>query len=64
MLANFYTLVTAGIDAKPVKVEVDIQSGALPGFDKVGNKSQTRYQSFLRCVRYRFNAHSRVTLAD
>jgi magnesium chelatase family protein len=39
MLANFYTLVTAGIDAKPVKVEVDIQSGALPGFDKVGNKS-------------------------
>jgi len=38
MLASLNTLVITGIDAMPVKVEIDIQSG-LPVFEKVGNKT-------------------------
>lgn len=37
MLASLNTMVINGIEAIPVKVEVDIQTG-LPGFDKVGRK--------------------------
>ena len=60
MLANFYTLVTAGIDAKPVKVEVDIQSGALPGFEITGlaqasiKESRERVRSAIKNSGYKF----------
>ncbi|MDD4801373.1 MAG: hypothetical protein PHF24_00325 [Syntrophomonas sp.] len=37
MLATLSTLALTGIEAKPVKVEVDIQNG-LPNFDEVGMK--------------------------
>lgn len=40
MLATLNTLVLTGIEARPVKVEVDIQNG-LPNFDLVGLASQT-----------------------
>ncbi|MEN6325666.1 MAG: magnesium chelatase domain-containing protein [Syntrophomonas sp.] len=40
MLATLNTLVLTGIEARPVKVEVDIQNG-LPNFDVVGLASQT-----------------------
>jgi len=35
LLASLNTLALTGIDAKPVKVEIDIQNG-LPGFERVG----------------------------
>ena len=60
MLANFYTLVTAGIDAKSVKVEVDIQSGALPSFEIVGlaqtsvKESRERVRSAIKNSGYKF----------
>ncbi len=37
MLASLNAMVINGIEATPVKVEVDIQTG-LPGFDKAGRK--------------------------
>ncbi len=39
MLATTNTLVITGIEAIPVKVEVDIQTG-LPNFEKVGHKNK------------------------
>ncbi len=60
MLANFYTLVTSGVEAKPVKVEVDIQSGALPGFDISGlaqasvKESRERVRSAIKNSGFRF----------
>ncbi|ABI68752.1 MAG: YifB family Mg chelatase-like AAA ATPase [Syntrophomonas sp.] len=60
MLASFYTLVTAGIDAKSVKVEVDIQSGALPSFEIVGlaqtsvKESRERVRSAIKNSGYKF----------
>jgi magnesium chelatase family protein len=38
MLASVNSLAINGIEAIPVKVEVDIHNG-LPGFEKVGNKN-------------------------
>ena len=42
MLGITNTLVLTGIDAFPVKVEVDIQNG-LPAFEKVGRKNIKLY---------------------
>ncbi len=47
MLASLNTMVINGIEATPVKVEVDIQSG-LPALDKVGRKVGMDIKEF-RC---------------
>jgi magnesium chelatase family protein len=47
MLASLNTMVINGIEATPVKVEVDIQTG-LPAFDKVGRKVGMDIKEF-RC---------------
>ena len=48
MLAAVNPLVITGIDARVVKVEVDLMLG-LPGFDIVGSKN-VRKHSLLSCL--------------
>ncbi len=62
MLASLNTLVITGIDAMPVKVEVDIQSG-LPVFDIVGlaqaalKEARERVKSAIKNNGYQFPNH-------
>lgn len=59
MLASLNTLVISGIEATPVKVEVDIQAG-LPVFDMVGlaqaalKEARERVKSAIKNTGYRF----------
>ncbi|MDD2586974.1 MAG: YifB family Mg chelatase-like AAA ATPase [Syntrophomonadaceae bacterium] len=59
MLATLNTLVLTGIDARPVKVEVDIQNG-LPGFEVVGlastsiKEARERVRSAIKNLGYEF----------